>query len=253
MISVKSNKIYILALYAVEFFLGIYIASIRLTNANYSSLSETFIAARETDYLDLTGGMFDLQVVISVLPLIISIPLICSVFSKNYTVKCYYAATRKKRYVRFYFGEMLSLVKYCFVSELMYSLGLLLYSLWNNESPVIDKDVLVLLGVSILNSSIILYLFVIAGAVLSVLISSKGGLILSVAISLVCTAVLFVLPVHIIQFDIISWFFLSVFKENSMIFTYDAVLYYLVAVFVLIVISCLGGFLLKNKDVLKEE
>lgn len=253
MISVKSNKLYIFVLYALEFILGIYIASIRLTNTDYSSLLETFIAARETEYLDLTGGMFDFQVFISVLPLIISIPLICSVFSKNYTVKCYYAATRKRRYLKFYFGEILSLVKYCFISEFMYSLGILLCSIWNIKSPEIDKDFLSAFVISILNSSIILYLFVITGAVLSVFISSKGGLILSVTISLICTAGLFVLPVHILQFDIFSWYFLSEFKEKSMIFKYDLIWYYFAAVFLIVVISCLGGFLLKNKDVLKEE
>lgn len=250
--SVKCDKIYIFAVYAAEFIMGIYIASVRLYNASFSSAKETFIAARETDYIDLMSNMFDVQVFISVLPLIISISLSCGVFSRNYIVKCYYAATRQRKYIRFYFGEIFSLAKYCVVSEFLYSTGMLLYALYASASLVFDKEFLFAFLLSILNSSIILYIFVLIGAVMSVLINNKFGFVLSVTISLICTALLFALPVKTIQFDIMSWFFLSEFPKNSAIFTYSIACYYVVAVIVIIFIACLGGILLKKKDILKE-
>lgn len=85
MTPIKCNKKFIVIMYAFELLLGVYIASLRLYDFDFTALSDIFLFARETDYVDLEENILNMQSVISVLNIIISIPLLSSIFFQKKT------------------------------------------------------------------------------------------------------------------------------------------------------------------------
>lgn len=250
MIPVKCDKKYILIIYAIEFLIGIYIASVRLFNVNTNNLINAFIIARETDYLDLTNDIFDVQIIISLLSTIISIPLICSIFNRNYIAKCCFAATRMKKYSSFYLSEMIKLFKYSFISQFLYQTGIFIYIVCKCVNFTVNTAFVQFFLLSVLNSTLLLYVFVIMGAIISVLINDKISMISMITVSSFLAVMLFVLPIKAKQYNPMSWYFLSEFPKNKELFTHNILLYYAAIILLISVIIIIGLHILKKKDVL---
>lgn len=250
MTPIKCNKKYILIIYAIEFLIGIYISSVRLFNVDANSLINAFTIARETNYLDFSSDVFDMQTVISLLNIIICIPLIGCIFNRNYIAKCCFAATRVKKYSRFYLSEIINLFKYTVISQFLYETGIFIYSAAKCASFTVNTEFVRIFLLSVLNSTLILYIFVIMTAIVSVMTNDKVGIISMITVSSFLVGVLFIVPIKVKQYNPMLWYFMRAFPNNAELFTHNVLFYYAAILLIIIVIIAAGLNILKKKDVL---
>lgn len=79
-----------------------------------------YLTAREGTELMLTENSTDPQVLRSLLHLLIGVPLLGGLFSREYQVKGVFIATRRGRYLRFYRAEMGRLLAVTLLYNLLY-------------------------------------------------------------------------------------------------------------------------------------
>lgn len=246
----KYDKKYTIFVCVFELFLGIYISSLRLYDLNTMDLFNTFVMARETDYVDLTSDIFDVQMLVSLLNVIISIPLVSNIFIKNYNSKICFAATRMKKYCRFFFKEMLNLLSYSLICELFYCLGLLVFYVYKCTDLLLDMKFVKYFVSSVVNSWLLLFVFVLIEVILSVVLNEKIGMLLSVTTAVSTAVMLYILPVNAKQYNIFSWYFLTEFPNNKELFKYNAEVYCFLLISLIVMIIVFEFCLLKKKDIL---
>lgn len=246
----KYNKKYTTFVCVFQFLLGIYISSLRLYDLDAMNLFNAFAIARETDYIDLTSDMFDVQILVSLLNIIISIPLVSNIFIKNYNSKICFVATRMKKYLRFFFKEMLNLFEYSLLCELLYCLGILVFCIYKCTDLMFDVKFIKYFVLSVVNSLLLLFVFVLVEVILSVILNEKIGMLLSVTTAVSTAVMLYILPVTAKQYNIFSWYFLTEFPNNKELFKYNAEIYYFLLIILIVMIIVFEFCLLKKKDIL---
>ncbi|MCH5316585.1 MAG: hypothetical protein J1E05_01295 [Eubacterium sp.] len=248
----KSDRKYILIILFLQFVIGIYIGMIRLDPDLLEShaFDVLFFYAREGIYIDLTSREFDVQVLIGVLDVVISIPLLSCIMNRNYLSKCYYAATRLGNYKKLYLGETFKNLFICFVSGVIYSLGIAVMAFTSSDKTLYSVNTLSLMTQSVLAYTLILFMFVQIASIISVLFNEKIGMIVVTAFFIGFTALIFLLPLNMKQWDMVSWYFVTVYTEQKEAFYYSPIVYYTFAMVFDCLICFVGYKALKKKDIL---
>lgn len=249
MIIFQNSKIQLLIISAVEFLMGVYIALTRINAAESLTFFSVFSEIRQGIGIDITSQQLDINILISILNIIVSIPLIGSLFSKKYLTKCCYIATREKNYWKFYSFEMLSILAVCIMSGVLYNAGIFTITHFKYGNILSTTD-LSLFFTAIVNSEIILFTVVMVCALVSTLSNNKIGIIFTSTFTSVLSLTVFSIPYKFKQFNMISWYFTDLFLNEKTLFTYPIYLYYLFIFTIDIIILCIGGAILKKRDTL---
>lgn len=243
----KGFRDYLILLF--QFFIGVYISSVRLNNPDSFYLDDLYFYAREGRYLDLLNNTFDVQVIMSVLDLLIIIPMVCGKFNESYKKKCCYFATHYGSFGKFYTNEIVNMAFTCFLYELFYCAGILVFAIYKSNLTVNSSQFFILFIQTIVNSAIILFAF----AVFSVLLSSineKIGISIALVLFMILAVLLFILPKELKQLDIVSLYFVSDLMSNKQLFSYPPVSYYFLLFILNAGLILLGYSVFKKKDVL---
>ena len=232
-----------------QFFIGVYISSIRLNNIETAYLDRLYFGAREGFYLDLCDNTFDIQVIISVLDLLIILPVVCGKFTKNYNKKCCYIATHYNSFGKFYLNEAINIALACFLYELFYCAGILACAIIKSNFLTQGTGFFILFVQSVVNSVFILFTFVALSMMLSS-INERIGMSISLTLFIAMTVLLFVLPNGIKQFDILSFYFITELRNNKELFIYPSASYYFLLIILDTGLIGLGYFVLRKKDAL---
>ncbi len=249
MITFKNSKLHILIISAVEFLMGVYIAIIRINYADAISFFNIFTEIKEGLGIDITSDMLDINIIISILNIIISVPLISTLFNKKYLTKCFYIALRQKSYLKFYCREMFNIFIVCVISGILYNTGILAVT-YSKHSSIFDTADINLFLIAIINSVIITFTATLIGAIVSAILNEKISIIIISIFIAVLSLILFFIPNELKQLDIISWYYTSKFINNKTLFPYPLPVYYLAIAVIDTAILFIGGMILKRKDVL---
>lgn len=249
MSTIKCDKKYIAFICILELFTGIYISSVRLVNTGTLNLHNAFLIAKETDHVDLTS-YFDMQIFVSLLNMIIITPLISNIFTRRYNAKIYFAATRMKTYSRFYFRETWNLFKQTVIGNFLFFSGIVVYCVYKIKDFTVDKELIRYFVLSVIHATFILFIFVLVETVISVLLNDKLAMLFTVTLLSLSVLMLFVLPVEMRQYNIISWYFLSEFLFNGDLFTHSFAFYYVCFMVFVIMAQLFLLPLLKKRDTL---
>lgn len=249
MITFKNSKIHISIILTVEFLMGVYIAFSRINMSEALTPFSVFSEIREGVGIDITSQLVDINILISILNVIISVPLISSLFNKKYLVKCCYIATRQKSYFKFYIREIIDIFLVCVLSGVLYNTGILAITLFKHSNAFDTADIN-LFFTAIANSIIIVFTATILGTLISALLNDKIGIIVTSIFVAVLSLSVFFIPYKFKQFNIVSWYFTDLFINEKALFPYPIYIYYLVVSAIDIILLLIGGELLKKRDVL---
>ena len=232
-----------------QFFIGVYIASIRLNNPEAFYLDDLYFYAREGLYLDLSNNLFDVQVMMSVLDLFIILPVVCGKFTKSYNKKCYYVATHYNSFGKFYINEIINTAFMCFLYVLFYCAGILTFALFKSNLSTQSTEFFIDFIQSVVNSAFILFTFAVFAVLLSS-INEKFSILITLTLFLAATVLLFILPNEIKQFDVLSFYFITELRNNKELFIYPSASYCFLLIILDIGLIGLGYSVLRKKDVL---
>ena len=246
----KRDKKSIAIIMLLQLAIGIYIALIRMDFYEQQQFDVMFFYAREGLYIDLTNREFDFQVIMSILDLLITIPLLSSILSKNYLAKRCYIATRIGSYGKLFFKESISILGLCFSCGVIYSTGIAIVSFFASDKSLYDKSSIGLIMLSLFTYTIISFTMVLIGSIISVLFNEKTGIVAISAIFLIYAVTLFFLPAKFKQWNMLSWYFIGVFTMEKEYILYSPYVYYSIAALLNILIYFIGYNALKKKDVL---
>ena len=248
----KNDKRYITAVLILQFFIGIYIALIRLApNMTVPvAFDVLFFYAREEIYIDLTNTEFDVRVILSILDLFITIPLLSCVLSRNYRAKCCYGATRLGSYKGLYFGETAKSLGLCFASGAIYTAGFGVPAFIMSDKSLYDTASVGKMALSVFAYALVSFTMVHIASIVSVVYNEKVGMLSVTGLFLVCAVLLFFLPTGLKQWDIVGWYFVNVFTEQKEIFRFSPYVYYSLGIMLDGALCFMGYRVLKSKDVL---
>ncbi|MCC8073114.1 MAG: hypothetical protein LIO62_03185 [Clostridiales bacterium] len=241
----KNKKIW--GFIAVNLLIGIYIASIRLKYPDSLYLDDLYFYAREGLIFNFDGEGFDVQTFMSVLSTVISIPVVCSQFSKNYEAKRCYIATRYKNYSCFYINEIINIAVLCFLLSLFYSLGIFSFCALVGNLELNNTNFLLLYFISVLNSTLLLLAFCLL-AIPFCFLNEKAAVLSDIILFLTCTVISYYLPVKYKCFNIIMMYFVNTLWQNGKYVSYNSAVCYMITFSVIILEILLGNRYIKKKD-----
>lgn len=249
MITFKNSKLHILIISIVEILMGVYIATIRINYTEAVSFFNIFTEIKEGLGIDITSNMLDINIIVSILNIIISVPLISTLFNKKYLTKCFYIALRQKSYLKFYCREMLNLFIVCTLSGALYNLGILAVT-FSKYNSIFDTSDINLFLTAVINSVIITFTITLISAIISTILNEKISIIIVSVFTAILALIIFFIPDEWKPLDIISWYYVSEFINNKILFPYPLPIYYLAIAIIDTLILFIGGIILKRKDVL---
>lgn len=246
--TVKQDKaIKHLIIASIQVILGVYSCLINTNYIDTYNLTDVFICAKNGGSFELENCVFSLSFVLNMLNVIISIILVSLFVSKDYKSKCYYFATRYGKFNKYFFRVFISCIALCVFNEMAYDLGIITTALLKFSGISFSLDKLFL--ISIINSIIIITVFSMLGAFVSLLFSEKMGILVSVTLFVVAVILVVSLPVELKQYDIVAWYYAKDFAMNKDIFTYKRLCYY-IAGLMMIIIEYFASRRLLRKDIL---
>lgn len=208
-----------------------------------------YLTAREGTELMLTENSTDPQVLRSLLHLLIGVPLLGGLFSREYQVKGVFIATRRGRYLRFYRAEMGRLLAVTLLYNLLYcGAQALCATVAVHALPA--GNAVRLMGISLFSDTLVLFGFAVLCAGLCVTRGEKVGVLLGAAAFLLAVMALFLLPVPLRQYNPVLWCLCSAFPTDETLFAYPLWGYYTAGSALLAVWVLLWGRVLKTKDIL---
>lgn len=208
-----------------------------------------YLTAREGTELMLTENSTDPQVLRSLLHLLIGVPLLGGLFSREYQVKGVFIATRRGRYLRFYRAEMGRLLAVTLLYNLLYCGAQALCATVAVHALPAGAAVR-LIGISLFSDTLVLFGFAVLCAGLCVTRGEKTGVLLGAAAFLLAVMALFLLPVPLRQCNPVLWCLCSAFPTDETLFAYPLWGYYATGSALLAVWVLLWGRVLKTKDIL---
>ena len=208
-----------------------------------------YLTAREGTELMLTENSTDPQVLRSLLHLLIGVPLLGGLFSREYQVKGVFIAPRRGRYLRFYRAEMGRLLTVTLLYNLLYcGAQALCATVAVHDLPA--GAAVRLIGISLFSDTLVLFGFAVLCAGLCVTRGEKAGVLLGAAAFLLAVMALFLLPVPLRQYSPVLWCLCSAFPTDETLFAYPLWGYYAAGSALLAVWVLLWGRVLKKKDIL---
>ncbi len=251
----KNNGKFVLILFPLQFAVGCYIAFLRLDPRflEAHSFDTLFFGAWEGFGVDIASSDFDIQIIFSLISLIIAIPLLSGVMSRQYLTKSCYCATRFGNYIKFYFGEAFKALILCASSGLAYALGIGAYSFFASDKTLSGGSFFGLFAQSLLAYAIVLFPMVIIATVISLLSNEKVGMIVGTVIFAASAALIFLLPTGIRQWIPAIWYFVNAISNEKEVFAQSPYVYLAVGIAFDALICIIACVILKKKDVLREE
>lgn len=241
----KNKKIW--GFIIINFFIGIYISAIRLKYPESLYFDDLYFYAREGLIFNMEAEKFDIQTLMSILSTVISIPIVCGQFSKNYIVKRCYIAPRYKNYISFYINETVNIAVLCFMLSLFYSLGICSFCAVISNLELHNLNFFLTYLISVLNSTLLLLAFCLLAIPFCVQ-SDKAAILSNIILFMTCTIVSFYLPAKYKCFDVITIYFVNTLFKNNKYISYDSVICYTLT-FLIITFAILAGIkYLRKKD-----
>lgn len=241
----KNKKIW--GFIIINFFIGIYIASIRLKHSESLCFDDLYFYAREGLIFNFESEGFDVQTFMSILSTVISIPIVCGQFSKHYTAKQCYIATRHKNYSLFYINEITNIAALCFMLSLFYSLGICSFCAVVSDFKLQNLNFFIMYFVSIINSTLLLFAFCLLAIPFCVQ-NEKAAVLSDIILFMTCTIVSYYLPIKYKYFDIIMIYFVNTLFQNNKYISYNSVICYILTFLIIILAVFFGNRSLKKKD-----
>lgn len=227
--------------------MGLYIASIRLSYPESVYFDDLYFYAREGRVFDAESMGFDVQTFMSILCTLISIPIVCGQFSKNYVSKRCYITSRFKNYSLFYFNEVINIFAFCFLTAVFYSLGICAVCAVKSNFLLSNNFFILLYLISVLNSALLLAAFCLV--IIPFCVQNEKAAVLSGIILFAALAVItFYLPAKYKYFDIIMIYFVNTLFQNNKYVSFNCVVCYAVTFFVIAASVLFGTIYLKKKD-----
>ncbi len=233
----------------VNFLIGIYISAIRIKYPESLYFDDLYFYAREGLIFNIENEGFDIQTLMSILSTLISIPIVCGQFSKNYKIKQCYIASRYKNYSYFYTNEIVNIAVFCFMLSLFYSLGICSFCAVISNLKLNNLNFLFTYLISVLNSTLLLFAFCLL-AISFCVQSDKAAVLSSIILFMTCVIVSFYLPAKYKCFDIVTIFFINTLFINNKYISYNSVICYIITFSVIVFALLIGNKCLKNKDAL---
>ena len=232
---------YPLVICALGLLLGRLHSLFQLHQTPADTWTAAYLTAREGTELMLTENSTDPQVLRSLLHLLIGVPLLGGLFSREYQVKGVFIATRRGRYLRFYRAEMGRLLAVTLLYNLLYCGAQALCATVAVHALPAGAAVR-LIGISLFSDTLVLFSFAVLCAGLCVTRGEKVGVLLGAAA--------FLLPVPLRQYNPVLWCLCSAFPTDETLFAYPLWVYYTAGSALLAVWMLLWGRVLKTKDIL---
>ena len=151
----------------------------------------------------LTENSTDPQVLRSLLHLLIGVPLLGGLFSREYQVKGVFIATRRGRYLRFYRTEMGRLLAVTLLYNLLNCGAQVLCANGGGPRPACRCRSSTI-GISLFSDTLVLFGFAVLCAGLRDP-GRKAGVLLGAAAFLLAVMALFLLPVPLRQYNPVLW------------------------------------------------
>ncbi len=241
----KNKKIW--GFIIINFFIGIYIASIRLKYPESSYFDDLYFFAREGLIFNFESEDFDVQTFMSVLSTVISIPIVCGQFSKNYTAKCCYIATKYKNYSFFYINEVINIAVLCFLLSLFYSFGICSFCVAVSNLKLHNFNFFLTYLISVFNSTLLLLAFSLL-AIPFCIPNDKAAVLSDIILFMICTIASYYLPVKYKYYDIIMIYFVNTMFQNNKYVSYNSVICYMLTFLIIILAVLVGNKHMKNRD-----
>lgn len=245
MIIRKDRRIAYLLTIAVQIFMGAYSGAVNTEYVETNVFEEIFIKVKSPIEFDYFEDGFSIGVILNLLYIIITVIFVSLFVSRDYKARCYYFATRYGSFGKFYISILTYCISLCVISELSYDLGAAFSVLIKFEN--LDFSISELFLCLLVNSLTIIIIFSYFGVIISLLMSEKTGILISVTLFLMFAVVMFYLPSDLIQYDIVSWYFVKEFIYNRDIFKNSKFIYYLIALLIF-----LGEYFVSNKLLKKD-
>ncbi len=231
----------------INFFIGIYISAIRLKYPESPYFDDLYFYAREGLIFNMEAEGFDVQTFMSILSTVISIPIVCGQFSKNYITKRCYIATRQKNYSSFYINEIINTAVLCFMLSLFYSLGMCSFCAAVSNLKLHNLNFAFTYFISVLNSSLLLLAFCLP-AIPFCIQNDKAAVLSDIILFMTCTIASYYLPVKYKYFDIIMIYFVNTLFQNNKYISYNSVICYALTFLIILFAILTGNNYLKKRD-----
>lgn len=231
----------------INFFIGIYISAIRIKYPESLYFDDLYFYAREGLEFNIEADGFDVQTLMSILCTVISIPIVCGQFSKNYTAKRCYIASRYKNYSSFYINEIINIAVLCFMLSLFYSLGICSFCATVSSLKLLNSNFFLTYFISILNSTLLLLAFCLL-AIPFCIQNDKAAVLSDIILFMTCTITSYYLPVKYKYFDIITIYFVNTLFQNNKYVSYNSVICYSITLLIITFAVLSGNRYLKKLD-----
>lgn len=231
----------------IHFFIGIYISAIRLKYPESLYFDDLYFYAREGLIFNIDANGFDVQTFMSILSTVISIPIVCGQFSKDYTSKRCYIASRYNNYSLFFINEIINIAVLCFMLSLFYSLGMCSFCAAVSNLKLHNLNFIFTYSVSVLNSTLLLLAFCLFAIPFCVK-NDKAAVLSDIILFMTCTIVSYYLPVKYKYFDIIMIYFVNTLFQNNKYVSYNSVVCYTLTFLIITFAILSGNKYLKKRD-----
>lgn len=229
------------------FLVGIYISSIRVKYPESYFLDDLYFAAREGKSYDANSDGFDIQTLMSILNTVISIPIVCAQFSNNYEKKQCFIALRYGNYIFFFINELINIFALCVLLSLFYSFGIFTFCAGLSNGELHNPNFLLLYGLSILNSTFLLFVFSVAAMPFCVK-NDKATILCTIFIFMALTVISFYLPSNYKYFDIITLYFVNTLFSKNRLITEGSVICFAIGLVLILIFVLFGCKYLKKRD-----
>lgn len=241
----RNKKIWLFLL--LNFLIGVYVAAVRLGHPESVCFDDLYFYAKEGLVFSIYSDGFDIQTLMSVLNVAISIPMVCTQFSKNYSAKQCYIALRYKNHFTFFLSEIINIAAFCFMLSLFYSLGIAVFCMFKSSFELNNANFILLYVLSVINSTLLLIAFSLFAIPFCVK-NDKAAILTVIILFLSSTVGSFYLPKDYKCVDIITVYFVNtLFYDNSFI-TVNSVVSYSITISSIVFSVAAGGKYLKSRD-----
>lgn len=229
------------------FLVGVYIASIRIKYPESYFLDDLYFMAREGKAYDANSDGFDIQTLMSILTIVISIPIVCGQFASNYKKKQCYIAIRYRNYIHFYLNEWVNIFVFCFLLSLFYSFGIFAFCFHLSSGELHNSNFPLLYCMSVLNSTILLLSFSVI-AIPFCIKNSKTAILCTIFLFMALTVISFYLPEKYKCFDIITLYFVNTLFSKNQLITDNSIICYAISLATILLASLYGCKYLKTSE-----
>lgn len=243
----KNKKIW--GFIIINFFIGLYISTIRLKHPESLYFDDLYFYAREGLILDFGADGFDVQTFMSIISTVISIPIVCSQFSKNYTTKRCYIATKYKKHSYYFINEIINIAILCFLLSFFYSVGICAFCATISNMMLHNLNFFLTYLISIFNSTLLLLAFSLL-AIPFCIPNDKAAILSDIILFMMCTVTSYYLPIKYKYYDIVMIYFVNTMFQNNKLISHNSIVCYVLTFLIIALAAFAGNMCLKSKDVI---